>query len=412
MSEAPSFSSPSSSSSQETTTSSQVTSGTESSVSTASLPTLLTQPVSDNSSLYIQTQTPNATDTKQATDQAKLFVGQVPKTVEEKDLRKYFEPYGEVKDVAIVRDKQTQVHKGCAFIVFAKKADAEKAIQGVNEKITLGTRPLQVRFAISSQEDREKNKEWKLFVGMLARTTTEDQVRQLFSGYGTVREIYLMKDTTGTSRGCAFVKMSTREEGQAAILALNEVYQDQTSPRKLIVRWAETGKSQQKQQQQQLQQQQATTMLAMNQSFLNPFLSLYGMNSTSALNMGVLPSLYSQTTGMFPSLATQASPSMASSTRDVKGPPGANLFIYNVPETFGDNDLSSMFAPFGAIVSARIFRDKNTQISKGFGFVSYSDTNSAERAIQALNGCMVGGKRLKVEHKKGDGSSGVKFSPY
>ena len=45
-------------------------------------------------------------------DTIKLFVGQVPKTFEEKDLRPYLEQYGPIQELSILRDKITKIHKG------------------------------------------------------------------------------------------------------------------------------------------------------------------------------------------------------------------------------------------------------------------------------------------------------------
>ena len=45
-------------------------------------------------------------------DAIKLFVGQVPKSFEEKDLRPYLEPYGAIHELLILRDKISHVHKG------------------------------------------------------------------------------------------------------------------------------------------------------------------------------------------------------------------------------------------------------------------------------------------------------------
>lgn len=76
-----------------------------------------------------------------------------------------------------------------------------------------------------------------------------------------------------------------------------------------------------------------------------------------------------------------------------------------------------MFLPFGTVISAKVFIDKQTNLSKCFGeyilcllalvtdsrltgFVSYDNPMSAQAAIQAMNGFQIGMKRLKVQLKR------------
>lgn len=82
------------------------------------------------------------------------------------------------------------------------------------------------------------------------------------------------------------------------------------------------------------------------------------------------------------------------------GPEGSNLFIYHLPNDVQDSDLIQMFAPFGSVISAKVFIDKVTNLSKCFGFVSYDNPVSAQNAIQAMNGFQLGTKRLKVQLKR------------
>jgi RNA recognition motif-containing protein len=64
--------------------------------------------------------------------------------------------------------------------------------------------------------------ETKLYVGNLSYQTTEDELNSLFTQVGTVNEVALIKDRdTGSSKGFAFVTMSSQEEANKAIEQFN-----------------------------------------------------------------------------------------------------------------------------------------------------------------------------------------------
>ena len=68
----------------------------------------------------------------------------------------------------------------------------------------------------------------KLYVGNLSYKTTEEDLRTLFSGAGTVTSVSLIKDRdTGQSKGFAFIEMSSQSEAEEAIKTLNNASLDQ-----------------------------------------------------------------------------------------------------------------------------------------------------------------------------------------
>ena len=77
--------------------------------------------------------------------QNKLYVGNFPYTVDEDQLRELFSPYGEIEDLALIKDRDTGRPKGFGFITFASQQSAEKALE--LDGNDLGGRPLKVNVA-------------------------------------------------------------------------------------------------------------------------------------------------------------------------------------------------------------------------------------------------------------------------
>uniref|UniRef100_A0ABI8ASB1 RRM domain-containing protein n=1 Tax=Felis catus TaxID=9685 RepID=A0ABI8ASB1_FELCA len=402
-------------------------------------------------------------------DAIKLFVGQIPRNLDEKDLKPLFEQFGRIYELTVLKDPYTGMHKGCAFLTYCARDSAIKAQTALHEQKTLPgmARPIQVKPADSeSRGGRDR----KLFVGMLNKQQSEEDVLRLFQPFGVIDECTVLRGPDGSSKGCAFVKFSSHTEAQAAIHALHGSQTMPGASSSLVVKFADTDKERTLRRMQQMVgqlgiltpsltlpfspysayaqalMQQQTTVLSTSGSYLSPgvafspchiqqigAVSLNGLPATpiapaSGLHSppllgstavpglvapitngfaGVVPfpgghpaleTVYAnglvpypaqsptvaetlhpafsgvqQYTAMYPTAAItpiahsvpQPPPLLQQQQRE--GPEGCNLFIYHLPQEFGDTELTQMFLPFGNIISSKVFMDRATNQSKCFG---------------------------------------------
>ena len=73
-----------------------------------------------------------------------------------------------------------------------------------------------------------------------------------------------------------------------------------------------------------------------------------------------------------------------------------NIYVSNLSFAVQDEDLREFFAEYGEVSSAKVIKDKNTNRSKGFGFVEMPDDVAAQKAISELDGGVVEGRAIKV----------------
>jgi RNA recognition motif-containing protein len=77
-----------------------------------------------------------------------------------------------------------------------------------------------------------------------------------------------------------------------------------------------------------------------------------------------------------------------------------NIFVGNLDFSTTEDELRQLFAAYGQIDRVSIMTDRDTGRSRGFGFVEMSSSEDAEKAIAALNGTQVGGRKLNVNEAR------------
>src|ERR1700676_3276878 len=90
----------------------------------------------------------------------------------------------------------------------------------------------------------------------------------------------------------------------------------------------------------------------------------------------------------------------------------AKLFVGNLSFNITENDLQDAFAAHGTVVEANLMMDRATGRPRGFGFVTMSTPEEAQKAIEAMNGKDMDGRALTVnvakprEERTGGGGGG------
>ena len=90
----------------------------------------------------------------------------------------------------------------------------------------------------------------------------------------------------------------------------------------------------------------------------------------------------------------------------------SKLYVGNLSFNTTENDLQDAFAAHGTVTEANLMMDRTTNRPRGFGFVTMSNAEEAQKAIAALNGAEMDGRALTVnvarprEERAGGGGGG------
>ncbi|XP_037098669.1 CUGBP Elav-like family member 2 isoform X2 [Syngnathus acus] len=286
-------------------------------------------------------------------DAIKMFVGQIPRSWSEKELKELFEPYGAVYQINILRDRSQNPpqSKGCCFVTFyTRKAalEAQNALHNI-KTLTGMHHPIQMKPADSEKSNAVEDR--KLFIGMVSKKCNENDIRVMFSAFGQIEECRILRGPDGLSRGCAFVTFSTRAMAQNAIKAMHQSQTMEGCSSPMVVKFADTQKDKE---QRRLQQQLAQQMQQLNSATtwgsltglggLTPQYLALLQQATSSSNLGAFTGIQ-QMAGMsalqLQNLATLAA-AAAAAAQNSASPSTANAL------SSGAASLGALASPGGA----------------------------------------------------------------
>lgn len=359
-------------------------------------------------------------------EEYKLFVGMLPKDLIEDNVSQLFKPFGKLKEVYVIR-KERMYSKGCAFVKYYSKTSADKAIEILNGTVLSGSlKPLVVRYANKSTETPHveglgQHEEGVAYV--------QQQLQQQFNMKNRSRNSPRAFNNTQSMNGLDNNQHKIQPRMYHMPIQGNDIkyMSDPQIPSTFGSHYRNAYGN-------------YSTAPTHNNNFsygnvpdmqqymipdwynMQPPNMGYAVSTTSDLNSNYANmNMHSMPSGSppIPPIMLPISPNAHygmmtdnNMNRNINyqeksfpierntGPEGANLFIYHIPRDISDQDLRTLFSKYGKILSAKVYVDKNTLESKGFGFISYDNAESAQLAISNMHGYPVGSKKLKVELKK------------
>ncbi|KVH93299.1 polyadenylate-binding protein 2-like [Cynara cardunculus var. scolymus] len=265
-----------------------------------------------------------------------IFIKNLDRAIDQKALHDTFSAFGNILSCKIATDLTGQ-SKGYGFVQYDSEEAAQQAIEKLNGML-LNDKQVYVGPFLRKQEREmavDKTRFTNVFVKNLSESTTDDDLNKAFSEYGTITSAVVMRDADGNSKCFGFVNFENAEDAARAVDGLNGQKFDDKE-------WY-VGKAQKKnEREQELKQRFEQTM-----------------------------------------------------KEAVDKSQGLNLYIKNLDDTVSDENLKDFFTPFGTITSCKVMRDPNGT-SKGSGFVAFSTSEEASRALLEMNGKMIASKPLYV----------------
>eukprot|EP00210_Caulerpa_lentillifera_P004395 g4193.t1 len=346
-----------------------------------------------------------------------IYISRLPVSVDEAMLTKLFSEYGEIECCRVQRNPQNTSGRTFGFVKFRTYLEAQHAIEGMNGA-RLNDSPIDVKFA--DQDPCEKvtggTPSDNLYVRNLPNSWNQDEIVSLFKPFGSVVSCRVLHVGEGIRGAGALVRMHTLHESSQAVAGLNGRI-PQGGTEMLIVRYADTPEEKARRKAKRSSYCYRFSPYEMPPSNTNTQRS--GQESCIDHQVVTMDPLRSNVGQYHASWTTEAPTSGFSMTLPQTGgystvfaapptqvhhqtppPPPllqpCSIYIKNLPTTTDKLFLYEKFAHFGGVTSVKPMLDEITGECKGFGFVNYIDSKSAQMAAESMNGVVIAGRILHV----------------
>merc|ERR1719479_865878 len=266
-----------------------------------------------------------------------VFIKNLDKTIDNKAMYDTFSAFGNILSCKVAQDASGD-SKGYGFVHFETEEAALQAIDKVNGMLLNDKKVFVGRFVPRKEREIELGEKAKKFTNVYVKNfneaMTDDELTKMFSQYGKITSIKLMKTDEDKNKGFGFVSF---EDASAAEAAVDDLNNKEVNGKTIYV-----GRAQKK----------AERQMELKKKFEQM--------------------------------------KMERMTRFQ----GVNLYVKNLDDSITDERLLQEFTPYGTITSAKVMTEEGR--SKGFGFVCFSAPEEATKAVTEMNGRIIVSKPLYV----------------
>merc|ERR1711976_779691 len=267
-----------------------------------------------------------------------VFIKSLDKSIDNKAMYDTFSAFGNILSCKVATDMSNGESKGYGFVHFETEEAALSAIQKVNGMLLNGKKVYVGRFVPRKDREHELGEKARRFTNVYVKNICEEyddvKLTEMFSKYGKISSVKVMKSEDGKSKGFGFVSFESPEEASKAC--------DELNGSDIEGKTVYVGRAQKK---------------AERQAELKKKFEAIKMERMNRFQ-------------------------------------GVNLYVKNLDDTIDDERLRQEFAPFGTITSAKVMNEEGR--SRGFGFVCFSSPEEATKAVTEMNGRIIVSKPLYV----------------